>query len=93
MTFDKVRDDGKGIPWDIVGPAADGNKFMRIRIDSDPAIRTILVQQGYINQGQVIPPDEMLLIFADVFPDDQIEIAANFPLQFRRLCELLANQP
>ena len=80
VTFDKGRDDGKGVPWDIVGPVGDGNKFMRIRINSDPAIRTILVQQGYINQGQVIPPDEVLpkisrstrLVFADVFPDDQI---------------------
>ena len=57
--------------------------------------------RGYINQGQVKPTDraqfEKLLhssrlVFSDVFPDEQVEVATAFPIQFSRLCELLASR-
>ena len=99
VTFDKDRDDGKAILWDsFVGV---GNKSMRIRIDLDQAVRSVLVQHGYINEGQVIVPDHMLakiprstrVIFADIFPDDQAEMATNLPPQFRRFASYLRTYP
>ena len=30
------------------------------------------------------------LVFADIFPEEQVEVATAFPAQFRRLCELIA---
>jgi hypothetical protein len=56
--------------------------------------------RGYVNQGQVRPGDisaqfknlvhSSRLVLADVFPDEQVEVATAYPAQFSRLCELAA---
>ena len=96
-TFENRTLDSKRIPWHIDGPAP--YRRIRMRIDHDPAFTSMLVMRGYGNEGQVIftGNDAQLsnilrssrLVFADVFPDEQVEVSTNYPAQFRRLCELL----
>ena len=98
-TFESVGTEPKRLPWRFYGPTLD--KDIRLRIDSNAAFGARLEMRGYINQGQVKPTDraqfEKLLhssrlVFSDVFPDEQVEVATAFPIQFSRLCELLASR-
>ena len=96
-TFQPLGTDPKPIPWNIYDPKRDKN--IRLRIDSSPAFGASLEIRGYVNQGQVIGVDgaqfEKLLLssrlaFADVFPEEQVEVETAYPPQFGRLCELVA---
>jgi hypothetical protein len=97
-TFEPVGQESKRIPWAFDLPAL--NKRIRLRIDSYPAFAASLEMRGYVNQGQVSAADiraqlrnlvySSRLVFADVFPDEQVEVATAYPVQFSRLCELLA---
>ncbi len=98
-TFQPLGSDPKPIPWYFHGPKPD--KDIRLRIDSDSGFGARLKQRSYVNQGQVMAADsarfENLLhssrvVFADIFPEDQAEVATAFPPQFSRLCELMASQ-
>lgn len=64
-----------------------------MRIDQDRAFTSVLIMHGYGNQGQIISPEVQnivrRLVFADVFPDEQVEVVTDYPPKFRRLCELL----
>lgn len=66
-----------------------------MRIDQDRAFTSVLIMHGYGNQGQIISPEvqnivrSSRLVFADVFPDEQVEVVTDYPPKFRRLCELL----
>jgi hypothetical protein len=95
-TFEPVGTDPKRIPWNSYGPKSD--RDIRLRIDSNPAFRTSLEMRGYVNQGQVISADSAQfdnllhssrLMFSDVFPEEQVEVATAYPAQFNRLCELV----
>ena len=54
---------------------------------------------GYGNHGQVRLSDmgsafngllhSSRIVFGDVFQDDQVEVATNYPPSFSRLCELI----
>jgi hypothetical protein len=96
-TFEPVGTDPKRIPWSIYGPKPD--RDIRLRIDSNPAFHASLEMHGYVNQGQVISADSAQfenllrssrLVFSDVFPEEQVEVATAYPAQFSRLCELVA---
>ena len=86
----------KRIPWSFYRPKP--NRNIRLRTDSNAAFGANLEMRGYINQGQVkldsAQFEKLLhssrLVFSDVFPDEQIEVATAYPAQFGRLCELLA---
>jgi hypothetical protein len=94
-TFVPLGTDPKRIPWSAYGPNPD--REIRLRIDSNPAFGAILEMRGYVNQGQVIPASAQFnvllhssrLVFSDVFPEEQVEVATAFPAQFTRLCELI----
>ncbi|HMF69670.1 MAG TPA: hypothetical protein VK602_18915 [Phyllobacterium sp.] len=97
-TFEPAGKDAKRIPWNFDVPAL--NRRIRLRFDSNPAFGASLEMRSYINQGQVNAADisaqlknlvrSSRLVVADVFPDEQIEVATAYPVQFSRLCELLA---
>jgi hypothetical protein len=96
-TFEPLGTDPKRIPWSFYGSKPDRN--IRLRTDSNAALGANLEMRGYINQGQVKPVDsarfgQLLhssrLVFSDVFPEEQVEVATAYPAQFSRLCELLA---
>jgi hypothetical protein len=96
-TFEPLGTDPKRIPWSFYGPKLDRN--IQLRTDSTPAFGANLEMRGYINQGQVKAVgrarfEQLLhssrLVFSDVFPEEQVEVATAYPAQFRRLCELLA---
>jgi hypothetical protein len=98
-TFQPLSTDPKGIPWHFDGPKPDKN--IRLRFDSNAAFGARLEGRSYVNQGQVIPADSTQfknlwhsyrLVFADVFPEEQVEVATAFPAQFTRLCELMASR-
>jgi hypothetical protein len=95
-TFQPLGTDSKGIPWNFHGPKPE--KDIRLRIDSNAAFGARLEGRGYVNQGQVTPADSAQfenllhssrLVFADIFPEEQVEVATAFPAQFSRLCELM----
>lgn len=92
-TFEKRGSGSKRIPWIIDGSAA--SRRIQMRIDQDRAFTSVLIMHGYGNQGQIISPEvqnivrSSRLVFADVFPDEQVEVVTNYPPKFRRLCELL----
>lgn len=94
-TFELAGTDPKRIPWS----GLKSDKDIRVRIDSNPAFDANLEMRGYVNQGQFVPIDSAQfrnllhssrLVFADVFPDEQVEVATAYPAQFGRLCELVA---
>jgi hypothetical protein len=97
-TFEPLGTDAKRIQWSLYAPTP--NRRIRLRIDSNPAFNASLEMRGYVNQGQVRPADisaqfenlvhSSRLVFADVFPDEQVEVATAYPAQFSRLCELVA---
>jgi hypothetical protein len=96
-TFVPSGTDAKRIQWILDGPAPD--RRIRLRIDSNPAFGASLEMRGYVNQGQVRLADISVqfenlvhssrLVFADIFPEEEVEVATAFPSQFSRLCELL----
>ena len=97
-TFDPLGTDAKRIPWSFYDSKPD--RRIRLRIDSNPALGASLEMRGYVNQGQVRLADmnalfenlvhSSRLVLADVFPDEQVEVATAYPAQFSRLCELVA---
>ena len=95
--FDPRGTDPKRIPWDSYDPRLDKN--IRLRINSSPAFGAVLEMRGYVNQGQVTPANAQFnsllhssrLVFSDVFPEEQVEVATAYPTQFSRLCELVAS--
>jgi hypothetical protein len=98
-TFEPVGTDPKRIPWNSYGPKSD--RDIRLRIDSNPAFPARLEMRGYVNQGQVISADSAQLenllhssrlVFSDVFPEEQVDVATAYPAQFTRLCELVGTR-
>jgi hypothetical protein len=96
-TFEPVGTDPKRIPWNFYGRKPD--RDIRLRINSNPAFHASLEMRGYVNQGQVISADSAQfenllrssrLVFSDVFPEEQVEVATAYPAQFSRFCELVA---
>jgi hypothetical protein len=98
-TFQPLGTDPKEIPWDFHGPKPE--RDIRLRIDSNAAFGARLEGRGYVNQGQVMQADNAQfknllhssrLVFADIFPEEQVEAATAYPAQFSRLCELMASR-
>ena len=97
-TFEPVGTDAKRIPWGLYS----SDRRIQLRIDLNPAFGASLEMRGYVNQGQVRPADiraqfknlvhSSRLVFADVFPDEQVEVATAYPPQFGRLCELISSR-
>ena len=96
-TFEHAGTAPKRIPWDI--NSAVPSKRVRLRIDSNRAFAAQFLMHGYGNHGEVRPADmsaefkglldSSRLVFADIFEDEQVEVATNYPPSFRRLCELI----
>jgi hypothetical protein len=98
-TFQSQGTESKRIPWhiDITGPAV--SEPIRLRIDSDPALAVRFTLRSYGNQGEVdvrAALNKILrssrLVFADIFPDEQVEVPTSYPKEFVRLCELLTQR-
>jgi len=97
-TFESRGTESKRIPWKL-NLGIEPYETIRLRIDSNRAFRTRLSMHGYGNHGQVDLGAEFLnlthssrLVFADIFPDEQVEISTEYPTQFKRLCEILSGR-
>jgi peptidoglycan hydrolase-like protein with peptidoglycan-binding domain len=97
-TFEASGEKGKTIGWDN-GIMGTPTKNVRIRADTDAAYAITMRGNGYNNSAIASPFDPEFkfinssrLVFGDVFPSEQVEVATNFPTPFKRLCVLLASK-
>jgi hypothetical protein len=99
---------GKPIPWELLNAWATSSESafarqIKLRVSPAPAFPANLRQRGYSNRGQIETSDtsrdvlriinSTQFIFANVFPDETVESATNFPTQFKRLCDLKTTKP
>jgi hypothetical protein len=93
-TSETEKPEPKTIPWNVED--LGGFEQIRLRIDASPAFAARLNMRGNWSQGQVDIGVRLWdlvhssrFVISDIFTDDQVEIATDFPTQFTRLCQLL----